>query len=388
MLPWVIYVTTRHRELSTLTEVAVVLENAGIAWPNPGMWYNAPPGWYSTTSPSSKLKGVDSETHEHSSKYQMGTDDTPPAYGSALMPLRKPSQLLSAPQTLYNLGEQLGDPSWSPSPPMSDPFVDENKLQRQGEEIRYGSAQPDRSLSATHSSVYIDTANDVTQITIDGEFAPATAESQFDEMMASFIDGDDKTFTRAATRTNTPMHTPDICDELSTSPNSRPFSLPNEQHRAVPVTMQDLPLLLGTREPSDASITLGQSRTVETAEPAVVTVKQTPALIIRSKKEGLGLTRKSKALTPANRGENEGGRWSREAPSIVGEAKRKWSGNRSTSSLLRDISNLGPVHKASRIGSKGDLNGPHKTEILRNGADRSPQGESEEFVERIEFGSS
>ena len=307
----------------------------------------------------------------------MVTDDSPLAYGAALMPPRKSSQLLSAPQTLYNLGEQLGDPSWSPSPPMSDPFVDENRLQRQGEETRPGSAKPDRSHSATHSSGYIDTANDVPQITIDGEFALAAAESQFDEMMASFIYDDDKTFTRGTTRTNTPAHTPDICDKLSTSPNSRPFSLPNEQHRAVPVTMRDLPLLPGTRESSDASITLGQSEPLETAEPAVVTVKQTPALIIRSKKEGLGLTRKSKALTLANRSDDEGRRWSQEAPTMVGEAKRKWSGNRSTSSLLRDISNLGPVHKASRIGSKGDPDGPHKTEMLTNGADWSPQGESE-----------
>lgn len=328
-------------------------------------------------SPSSKSKAGDSDTHEHSSKCQMVTDDSPPMYGAAVMPPRGPSQLSSAPQTLYNLGEQLGDPSWSPSPSMPDPFVDENKSQKQGKGTGCGSSKPNRSHSATLSNSYFNATNDVPQITIENELATAIAESQFDEMMASFIRGEHKTFTPIATRMNTPVHTSSLCDELSSSPNSRPF---NEQHRAVPVTTRDPPPPPpGSREPSDINIALSQSETPEPVEQAVVTVKQTPALIIRSKKEGLGLTRKSKALALANGGQNEDRRWSQEAPIMVGEAKRKWSGNSSTSSLLRDISNVAPVHKASRIGSKGDQISPHTREMPRKGADWAPQGELEQI---------
>lgn len=345
-----------------------MLENAGIAWPNPGMWYNAPPGWYSITSPSSKLKAGDPNTHDHSSTCRMHTDDSSQTCSAALMPPLASSQLFSSPPTLYNLGEQLGDPSWSPSPPMPDPFVDENKAQKQENESGYGSFKSDRSYSATFGDVHTDADNDVPQITIEGDF---------DELIEALIHDEDKTFNRVATRTPTPMPSPSISDKRSPSPNSRPLWLPNEQHRAVPVTTRDLPLLPGSRESSDASIALGQSQTLEPAEPAVFTVKQSPALIIRSKKEGFGWTRKSKAPALTNGSRSEDVRWRQDAPNVVGEAKRKWSANRSTSSLLRDISNLGPVHKASRIDSKGDLSSPHKTEMLTNGADRSPHGESE-----------
>ena len=335
------------------------------------MWYNAPPGWYSITSPSSKLKAGHPHTHDHHSECRVNIDDSRHTLSAALIPQSGSPQLSSAPQALDNPGKQLGDPSWSPSPPISDPFIDEKKCETQGEEGVDGSLEPDRSGSRTFSDFIINALKEVPSITIDGE-----VDAEYDTFLNLCVHGEDDNFTAESTRTNTPVQTPSICDKPSPSPSSRQFSLPNEQHRAVPVTTRDLPLLPRSREPSDtSSIPLGQLETLQLAEPTnVVTVKQTPALIIRSKKEGLGLTRKSKSPALTNESKNEDGRWRQEALKMVGEAKRKWSANRSTSSLLRDISNLGPVHKAARIGSKSDLNLPLKTEMLTTGADRSPHG--------------
>lgn len=293
-------------------------------------------------------------------------------FGATLIPPSGSSQLSSAPQALYNPGEQLGDPSWSPSPLMSDPFIDEKKSETQGEESVVRSLEPDRYYSATFSDVFINALKEIPLITIDREY-----NEEIDDPMDSVVHGEDNILTTVATRMKTPVLTPSFCDKLFPSPDSKPFSLPNEQHRAVPVTTCDLPPLSGSRESSDTSIPVGQLETLELAEPAGFTVKQTPTLIIRSKKEGLGLTRKSKSPALTHGGKNEDGEWRKEDPNVAGEAKRKWSANRSASSLLRDISNLGPVHKVARIGSKSDLNLLHQTDMLKNGSNQSLHGESE-----------
>lgn len=359
-----------------------MLENAGIAWPNPGMWCQAPPGWYSLISPS-KLKAGDPDTHEHSLQCQVITDDSPPTHNAVMMaPLgtsqvfsapRGPSQLFSAPHTFYNPGQQLGDPSWSPSPPMSDPFVDDIRSQKQREETGYGSSEPDYSHSATPSNGHINATCNIPQIIIHGELTPATAESQFEEMIASFIHGGNENLTPVTTRVNTPARTLSLCTEFSVSPDPRTLSFPNGQPRAVPVTTRDPPPP-GSREPSDASMTWGQSETLEPIEKPVVKVKRNPALIIRSKKEGLGSARKSTAPTLADGDEKEDWRWSQETSNVVSEAKRKRSGTYSTSTLLRENSSSSP-HKVSRISSKGDLHGPGVTEIMIKGVDRAPLGE-------------
>ena len=371
-----------------LTKLAVVLENAGIAWPNPGMWYNAPPGWYSIMSPPYNRKAGYPVTHVQPSKCQMVADDSTPTYNAAAMASQGPSQPFSAPRAVHNLEQQLGDPSWSPSSPMPDPFIDEKTSHEQSEGTGYGSPQHDWSHSATVGNGRIDATNDVPQITVDNEIAPATAESHFDDLMASLIRGEEKTFAAVATGMDTPVHTPSLCSNFSTSPNAKPISFPNEQPRAVPVTICDLPPS-GSRESSDVNMALGESERLEPEdEYPVFIVTQTPALIIRSKKEGLGLTRKSPTRKWGNGSKNENGiwakrgkdedrRWGQETSRMVGEGKRKQPGNYATSTLLKDISNWSPVYKASRISRKGDPNGARMTEMLKNGADRMPPSESE-----------
>lgn len=308
----------------------------------------------------------------------MATDGIAPTYSAAALGPREPSPLFFAPQTLYNPGQQLSDPSWSPSAPMFDPFVEEDKLPKERKATAHGSSNPDVSPSANLSNGHINATYDMPHITIDGELAAATAESQFDEMMASFIRGEDKNFALDAMRTDTPIRTPSLGTEFSTSSSSRPFSIPAEQPRAVSVTTRDPPPP-GSRESSAASIALGQSETLESAEQDFVIVRQIPSKIIRSKKEGLGLARKSKRPTLGNRGKHEDEIWSQETLSTVGEAKRKWAGNYPMSTLLKDISNYSPpAHNASRASIKGDSNELHVTKMLKMSAD-VPQGELKEI---------
>ncbi len=98
-----------------------VLENCGIAWPNPGMWWQGQQQFHDVTSP--RAEAADTDTHAHSPRRrQVSKDDSrarvdlamaPPhmSQGSTAHPASRARNILSS------------DPFWSQHGPMHDPFT-------------------------------------------------------------------------------------------------------------------------------------------------------------------------------------------------------------------------------------------------------------------------
>ena len=382
-----------------LTKVAVVLENAGIAWPNPSMWCQAPPGWYSVTSSPTKQKAGEQDSHGHSPHSQVVPNDSPPTHhADKVAPLRilrassgslEIPQVFSAPlgssrtssasHSLGNFAPQLSDPSWSPLPPMPDPFIDDSKSQSRRTQARYGSSEdhsmPDYSRSITPSSEHVDAPYDVPHITIHGEPAtPATAESQFEEMMASFLDGEDGVPTPVDTKDYGAVRRPNLLTESIASTGPRTFSFPDGQLRAVPVSIRDPPPPR-SREHSDVSMGSGHSECSEPTQQPAGTVKRNPALIIQSRKEGLVSARKSATSALAKGDKKEDRKWSQESSLVAMETSRKRAAPYSKSTVLRENSSSTPTRKLSGMGGKGDILGADVTEITLNEPNRPPLGE-------------
>lgn len=378
-------------------EVTDVLETAGIAWPNPGMWAPAPPRRQSVISPPPKPNASDPDAQRHSPQSQVIIiDDSPIPHRVGMMaPLGasqaysgpsgnprvfsappEPVQPGSSPQALCNPGPQLDDPSWLSLPPMLDPFIDDSKSQRQIIRTGHGSSEdlfmPVCSRSPTPSNNHVVARSDAPQITFHGEVAPVTAQSQFEEMMGLFINDGDEGFAPVNLSVDRTAHTPNRCLDSSASAEPIIFSFCDEQPRAVPVTTRDPPPR-EIRETSDVGMNLGLPENLEPIEQSVKKVKRNPALIIRSKKEGRASARKSTAPAPADGCKKEDRKWSQGTSIVDSEAKRTRSGRYPALTSFRELSSSSPTHKVSRNGRKEDLHGHDVTEkILKNDADRAP----------------
>ena len=372
-----------------------MLETAGIAWPNPRMWSQAPPRRQSVVLPPPKPDAGDPDAQRHSPQKQVVIDDSPsphrvgsmaPLGASKAYPrLSKTPRLFSAPpgpfrpgstpQALRNPGPLLGDPFWSPSSPMRDPFLDDSKSQEQRIRTEHGSSgdmfMPVCSRSFAPANNHGIASSDIPQITFHGELAPVKAQSYFDDMMGLLINDGEEALALVNMSVDSAAHTPELCPESSGSADPRVFSFSDEQPRTVPVTTRDPPPSESC-ETSDVSMNSGLPENLESIEPSVKKVKRNPALIIRSKKEGRASARKSAAPAPSDGCEKEGRKWSQGTPIVDSEIKRKRPGRPPALTLFKEISSSSPTRKLSRNGRKEDLQGHDVTEkVLNDGADRA-----------------
>lgn len=357
------------------------------------MWFQAPSDWCNATSPPSKLQTGDEDSRRHSSQGQSTSNDSPPMLNAENMPPLRISQVFSGPlgvsqvfsaplgssqsfgssHALCNPGSQLGDPAWSPSPLMLDAFADDGKSQTQERRTAYEGSEDqsmvDFSRSMTPSSEHLDADYNNSKLSFHDESTHAIAESQFEEMMATFVKEESRTFVRADGRSTSAALT-----DIFASTGSGPFSFPDEQRRAVPVTTRDPPPP-GSREHSDISMSSGSSETLALTRRPLRKVKRNPALIIRSKKEGMASAHKGMSSTLTDGVNKENHKCGQENPVVVSDGSRKVSALHSRSTPQREVSNSTPTRKTSRMRSDVIADGLDATEFATNGTDRAPLGE-------------
>ena len=102
-------------------EMADILENCAIAWPNPGMWWQGQQQFHNHTSQPTGL--ADAEAHAHSPRCQQNHQDVSEAQPEKAMTTSHISQELVAHPAFRATGILGNDPFWSQHGPMHDPFT-------------------------------------------------------------------------------------------------------------------------------------------------------------------------------------------------------------------------------------------------------------------------
>lgn len=108
----------RIRRADTRTDV---LENCGIAWPNPGMWWQGQQQFYDVTSP--RAEAVDAEAHGHSPRRRQTSKDNSGARADSVMAPPHMSHGLTAHPAFRARAAHNNDSFWSQHGPMHDPFT-------------------------------------------------------------------------------------------------------------------------------------------------------------------------------------------------------------------------------------------------------------------------
>ena len=98
------------------------LENCGIAWPNPGMYYQAAEQFQQASSP--RTKPADPEAHAHSPRRHDGPKTSIRSKLNSAMAPPPVSYALVAPSAIGLHGLHRGDPFWSQQGPIPDPFIE------------------------------------------------------------------------------------------------------------------------------------------------------------------------------------------------------------------------------------------------------------------------
>ncbi len=100
---------------------ADILENCGLAWPNPGMWWQGQPQVHGVSSPVKEL--ADREAHAHSPRRREASIKMARAHlESSMAPPPVPSDLTTQ-EPLRNRGLYNKDPFWSQHAQGYDPFI-------------------------------------------------------------------------------------------------------------------------------------------------------------------------------------------------------------------------------------------------------------------------
>ena len=96
-----------------------VLENCGIAWPNPGMWWQGQQQFHNTMSPSS----ANHEAHSHSPRRQIISIASTGIETDSKLTSKAIAQDQSAHPAIRARDHGQNDPFWSQHGPMHDPFT-------------------------------------------------------------------------------------------------------------------------------------------------------------------------------------------------------------------------------------------------------------------------
>ncbi|KAL8785191.1 MAG: hypothetical protein Q9213_003538 [Squamulea squamosa] len=361
-----------------------ILEDAGIAWPNAGMWYHATQPLYAPPSPC-KTGAMDVDAHAHSPRRRNVSSGYNNNAAAAFVAPRMLMNLSMPPPARRNI--QMNDHSWAPYPHMQDPFLEQHR--HQGPRLRgtrlstSDDSMPDYSHSMTPRSSRDASLQDMQGI----HGGPLLQHnSQFEELMAAL----------SPTKTDGTQAPPTT--RVSSASNSPPTAYRNFGSANITTgTYQGLPRSVSmttceapprsVREVSDISM---RSRFLEKScasehqasegEHGHSKVRRSPATEVKGRKEGrsgesnlLALpsrqtgTVKRKAKSTANNSE--------EVSVLTGEMKRKREGVTSVPDLLPEQcegAGSSPSRKITKMVSKDSLGGASARTAMTDDTTRTP----------------
>lgn len=378
--------TSRHSQFSKW--YLAILEEAGIAWPNAGMWYHQPSQQLYVPASPGKHGAMDPDAHAHSPRSRNTSGGFNRNAAAAVVAPRLLSQVSMPPPTRRS--DMMTDSSWT-SAPMQDPFVEDygHRAPRSwGTRVSSSDASmPDYSHSITPRSSRHPSLRDM-----DNAHSELNAglqhNSQFEELLAIYSPADTNgtqapPTTRVSSASNTPpknLRNPSTLEARAASFHSQP--------RAVSMTIHDAPLR-SIRDPSDISM---QSRFSEAqasdVEHAHTKIVRTPAGDVKGRKEGkisepdlLAPTGYRKAPTGSSGPRKKSmTQPSEEHVAFTNDGKRKRASVASISNLVSEKpEDLGPSpsRKISKKGPKDDLKNSTGGPATQESIDRTPLGSLE-----------
>ncbi|KAI4140405.1 MAG: hypothetical protein LQ341_003849 [Variospora aurantia] len=342
-----------------------VLEDAGVAWPNPEMWYQSVQQTYAPSSPC-KLGATDLDAHAHSPRRQNTAREVDITAAIGVMPPRLLLQTIMPPPASRTAS--MIDSNWTTTlPQMQDNFGEEHKHQiprRWGTTMNTSDiSMPDYSYSITPRSSRDASLQDTHEVP---EVPFSQHESQFEELMAVYSPVKASgTHAPPATRVSSAANSPPSTLSTSSGPDVRITSL-HSQPRAVSMTRRDAPLP-PTRGSSDVSRNshLAEVQTGDKGE-AQPRIKVTPAREVKGRKEGksneLDLTptggqRKAGTESSGRRQKSTANTSEENDVSFVTEGKRKRASTACMAIVLSETSD-GPESSPSRkVSRKGQRDG-------------------------------
>ncbi|KAI4254136.1 MAG: hypothetical protein LQ352_003271 [Teloschistes flavicans] len=256
-----------------------ILEDAGIAWPNAGMWQQSSQQLYkSPTQPGD----MDASAHAHSPRRRISSHELARNTAATMIAPPMLSQASMPPPARRSM--MLTDSDWTSAAPLQDQFSEHRSSWTWGTGVSTSDdSMPDYSHSITPRSSRHPSSN--WQDSVNGETTPQQG-SQFEELMADLSPAKTSgTQAPPTTRVSSASNTPSTKSSVLELQEIRALSFQNHP-RSVAVTARDaLPWTI--RDPSDISI---ESRFSEAqpsgGEHARGNIVRPPASIIKGKKEG------------------------------------------------------------------------------------------------------
>ncbi|KAL9029047.1 MAG: hypothetical protein Q9196_002669 [Gyalolechia fulgens] len=261
-----------------------VLEAAGIAWPNAGMWHQAMQPLYTPSSPI-HAGAVDPDAHAHSPRHRHVSKELDSNAATTIIPPRLLSHTDGPPAA--HGSTTMNHANWATVPLMQDHFIEGHKSQmprRLPTRISISDdSMPDYSYSNTPRSSRDPSLHDIPNL----RDKPAVQqESQFEELMAAFSPAKPSgTQAPPTTRVSSATNSPPLTSRTSDSPEVRVTSH-HSQPRAVSVTTREV-LPPSARVPSDISMDsrLSEPQVGEKGK-AHSRIKMIPATEVKGRKEG------------------------------------------------------------------------------------------------------
>lgn len=335
---------------------AGVLEDSGIAYPNPGMLYQLQNQIFGTLL--TRKQDPDPDAHSHSPRHRGSIASAPQ---SRMVTPARPNFLDLRADEHTLTGSQFADPYWAPMPAGYDIFMD-------------GARYPTFKKWPAPSS-----SGDLSMPDYSHSLTPASSRSHSnhqDPLSAAIMDDMlnpeelDNSPNRPAsrgtipptnTRVNSAVNTPRSRPSAAAEARASSYSL--SQARSVPVTTRDPPPP-EVREPSDTCMNSGLPEgQPEANEQNEMKIKK-PAKEVKGRKEGkafeLGLgpqiqRKLSAEVLERQKKENMPG--SAEKPMVLSDSKRKRStiAMSEANRVLNQINpNSSPCRKVSKIETSGD----------------------------------
>ncbi|KAI9855628.1 MAG: hypothetical protein M1830_006452, partial [Pleopsidium flavum] len=341
-----------------------VLESSGIAWPNPGMWYQPSQPFYNASSLSPrKTRKEGPDAHGHTPRRR---DSYARSFGDVnTAPVPIPSHIYKSmpPPAVPGRGPLLKDPYWSAPPSMPDPFLD-NSQGPSYESFAGRSGSEDLSMPDYSHSITPASSRNISGSNNMHRKPPSVTEPIGDDQYDMLInvisprkDGMSGTFAPANTRRSSTVSTPNIVTRPSAAAEARAASYAQGHSRTVSFRE---PGPSTNRQTSDISMKSRYSEgAVESEGITEVNIHSKPAGSVKGKKEGrgsdLGAKQREISTDPIGRSKKENAKGTGGSPSTLSESKRKRTLTVSETKIMVKDGDVqsSPTRKVSRRESHG-----------------------------------